>query len=167
MAHTHHAMPLLPFFANSSSSCCSFMVGTSARLQRSIENLHAVNSRNHNRCRQVQGIVQHSIMLQYLTVTKYRLPFHAKNADVLFNQFWHNQLRKVRVMGIHHIERQLSRIKLKPVFCCNFQHMQVNIVFMPSKANVIAAFQLDAPQLRLHSPPFVENSMRIFKRRIS
>jgi len=43
MAHTH-AMPLLPFFANSSSSCCSFMVERLHGFKRLIENLHAVNS---------------------------------------------------------------------------------------------------------------------------
>jgi len=53
--------------------------------------------------------------LPYLTVKNPVChAFHAQNADVLFDQFWHNQLREAPVVGIHHIQRQLNRIKLEP-----------------------------------------------------
>src|SRR3989441_5069890 len=98
------------------------------RVQCLLEHWQRGAARDHHAGREVHGIVEafdgrHGAAHQDERIAH---GLHPQHADVLLDQDGHDVLREAVVMGIHHVQRHLHRIKREPVRPGGFEHPEMD-----------------------------------------
>jgi hypothetical protein len=129
-----------------------------------LENLHAIDTGDDYRSRQVQGIVKaldrrHGVRLENDSVPH---AFHAEHTDVLLHELGENQFFKAAVVGVHDVERHLHCVELEPALLCHFEHVEVDVrVLVSGEADVTELARFARLDERPVGAVVIENAVRI------
>src|SRR4030095_460261 len=112
---------------------------TSDRFKRLIQHLHAVDTSDHNRRREIQCVLQalygsYGFRLKQNSVSH---TLHSKYCNFVPYQFGQNLFFKTPVMSIHDIERHLHSVKSEAVARGELKHVEMNArIFVTGESNV-------------------------------
>ena len=136
------------------------------RLERLIENLHAVAAGDDDRRRQIQRVVQaldrrHGVRSQDDAV---RHALHAEHADVLLHELGQDELLEAAEVRIHHVERHLHRVEREALLARHFEHVEMDVrILVPGEADVAELARLPRLEQRSVGALLVEDPVGILE----
>src|SRR5262249_35068197 len=136
------------------------------RLERLLEYLHTVETRDDRRSRQVERVMQAFDRRDGPGTQQDAVgpAFHSEDRNVVANQLRQHQLLKAAEMRIHHVQRHLYGVEPKAALGGDSQHVEVDPrVLVPGKSKIAELAGLAGRQKCAMCAFLVEDAIGIFK----